>query len=118
MTPLKYLSIIVCEIGNVPPHSVPVVIREIMNDLDYDLIDVLDTDSESDASSEEESNGASEYGDWKVVVGTEEMKGAASEPSPTLSKNETETNKRKAAMAAMAAKMKMEEVTEGDESDY
>jgi len=32
LTPLKYLSIIVCEIGNIPPHSVPVVIREIIND--------------------------------------------------------------------------------------
>ena len=25
---------IVCEVGNIPPHSVPVVIREIMNDND------------------------------------------------------------------------------------
>ena len=75
LTPLKYLSIIVCEIGNVPPHSVPVVIREIMNDLDYEVIDVLDTDSESEAESDEESNGANEYGDWKVTVGTEVLKG-------------------------------------------
>lgn len=30
------MSMIVCEIGNIPPHSVPVVIREIMNDIDGD----------------------------------------------------------------------------------
>ena len=36
LTPLKYLSIIVCEIGNIPPHSVPVVIREIMNDYEVE----------------------------------------------------------------------------------
>ena len=34
LTPEKFLSMIVCEIGNIPPHSVPVVIREIMNDND------------------------------------------------------------------------------------
>ena len=32
LTPSNYLSMIVCEIGNIPPHSVPVVIKEIMMD--------------------------------------------------------------------------------------
>lgn len=32
LTQQKYLGMIVCEIGNIPPHSVPVVIREIMRD--------------------------------------------------------------------------------------
>ena len=32
LTPQKFLSMIVCEIGNIPPHSVPVVIREFMQD--------------------------------------------------------------------------------------
>lgn len=32
LTPQKFLSMIVCEIGNIPPHSVPVVIREFMMD--------------------------------------------------------------------------------------
>jgi hypothetical protein len=45
-----------------------------MNDLDYDNIDVLDSDSVSDDDSEEFSEGTNEYGDWKVVVGAEEMK--------------------------------------------
>ena len=44
LTPQKYMSMIVCEIGNIPPHSVPVVIREIMHDIDEDD-DVLDEDS-------------------------------------------------------------------------
>lgn len=40
---------IVCEIGNIPPHSVPVVIREIMND--------KDEDEEDDKMEEESSDG-------------------------------------------------------------
>jgi len=97
----------VCEIGNVPPHSVPVVIREIMNDLDYDVIDVIDQDTEEEDISDDYSDGGNEYGDWKVVVGTEEMKEAAIEEK-TLSKNDIASRERKAVMAAMAEKMKME----------
>lgn len=48
LTPLKYLSIIVCEIGNIPPHSVPVVIREIVNDYeDDDRQRILEDDESS-----------------------------------------------------------------------
>ena len=43
LTPLKFLSMIVSEIGNIPPHSVPVVIKEI----------VTEGGSENDESSEE-----------------------------------------------------------------
>lgn len=32
LTPQKYLSMIISEIGNIPPHSVPVVIRELMRE--------------------------------------------------------------------------------------
>jgi translation initiation factor eIF-2B subunit delta len=32
LTPQKYLSMIVCEIGNIPPHSVLIVIKELKND--------------------------------------------------------------------------------------
>lgn len=38
---------IVCEVGNIPPHSVPVVIREIMHDIDEDEDDVLGEESSS-----------------------------------------------------------------------
>ena len=34
LTPQKYLSMIVCESGNIPPHSVPVVIRELQHEQD------------------------------------------------------------------------------------
>lgn len=55
LTPQKYLSMIVCEIGNIPPHSVPVVIREIMHDIGDDD-DVLEEESSSgeDENDEEE----------------------------------------------------------------
>jgi len=43
---------IVCEIGNIPPHSVPVVIREIMHD--QEDVRGLD-DSGEDSSSLEDS---------------------------------------------------------------
>ena len=39
-----------------------------MNDLEYDVVDVLDSESESDDESDEISDGTSKYGDWKVVV--------------------------------------------------
>lgn len=38
LTPSNYLSMIVCEIGNIPPHSVPVVIREIMMDTEEEIM--------------------------------------------------------------------------------
>jgi translation initiation factor 2B subunit (eIF-2B alpha/beta/delta family) len=28
LTPCKFLSMVICELGNIPPHSVPVVIKE------------------------------------------------------------------------------------------
>jgi len=46
------------------------------------------------------------------------MKDAEKEEKTNLSKTDKATNERKAHMAAMAAKMKMEDVSEGDESDY
>lgn len=58
LTPQKYMSMIVCEIGNIPPHSVPVVIREIMHEIDEDD-DVL----EEDSSSGEEGGGYDEEDD-------------------------------------------------------
>jgi len=30
---------IVCEIGNIPPHSVPIVIKELKNDQENDILD-------------------------------------------------------------------------------
>ena len=63
LTPQKFLSMIVCEVGNIPPHSVPVVIREIMADND-DLEDDWkrassrrdDSDSDSNLSVDMELN--------------------------------------------------------------
>jgi hypothetical protein len=50
LTPLKYLSMIVCEIGNIPPHSVPVVIREIMDYEDQHSDEELLSDDEDESS--------------------------------------------------------------------
>ena len=50
LTPQKYLSMIVCEIGNIPPHSVPVVIREIMAEQE----DHRGLDSSEESISEDE----------------------------------------------------------------
>ena len=36
LTPHHYLSMIVCEFGNIPPHSVPNVIKEMAKQLDDD----------------------------------------------------------------------------------
>ena len=41
LTPQKYLSMIVCEIGNIPPHSIPVVIREILSNENDEINDDL-----------------------------------------------------------------------------
>jgi hypothetical protein len=57
LTPQKYLSMIVCEIGNIPPHSVPVVIREIMAEQeDNKGFDDSSEESESIESIENSSN--------------------------------------------------------------
>jgi len=72
-----------------------------MNDLDYDNVDVLDSDSSSDHSSEEESNGTNEYGDWKVVVGVEEMNKETAEQNK-VSKAEQAAQTRKKFMLEMA----------------
>jgi len=54
LTPLKYLSIIVCDIGNIPPHSVPVVIREIVTDYeDEDRLQQIEFEESSSESNEE-----------------------------------------------------------------
>lgn len=58
LTSQKYMSMIVCEIGNIPPHSVPVVIREIMND--------KDDDEEDDQIEAETSSGSEEHGEFGV----------------------------------------------------
>ena len=65
LTPQKYLSMIVCEIGNIPPHSVPVVIREIMHD--------IENDEEYDDEIEEESSSEGE-GDPRWPAGDDDMK--------------------------------------------
>lgn len=68
LSPQKYLSMIVCEIGNIPPHSVPVVIREIINDeedtdiLNDDKSDSVGYDDEEDEM-EEQDNEDSESDD-------------------------------------------------------
>ena len=70
LTPQKYLSMIVCEIDNIPPHSVPVVIREIMNEQENDK-DVLE--SESSSSEDELSIGSSEKFDETELVDIKEL---------------------------------------------
>ena len=57
LTPQKYLSMIVCDMGNIPPHSVPVVIQEI---LDYEEGDEDDDALISDDSDDLESSNEGE----------------------------------------------------------
>lgn len=47
LTPHHYLSMVVCEFGNIPPHSVPNVIKE--------MAKLNDDDDEFDESSDEDS---------------------------------------------------------------
>lgn len=49
LTPHHYLSMIVCEFGNIPPHSVPNVIKEMAKQLD-------DEDEFDESSSENSEN--------------------------------------------------------------
>ena len=44
LTPQKFLSMIVCELGNIPPHSVPVVIKEMAKYGEGDDKSNLDSD--------------------------------------------------------------------------
>ena len=53
LTPQKYLNLIVTEIGYIPPHSVPVVIREMRNDYEDENRD--DEDSSDDENSSQSS---------------------------------------------------------------
>jgi hypothetical protein len=87
LTPQKYLSMIVCEIGNIPPHSVPVVIREIM---DYE-----DESSEGELFSDEESSEDEEPFDAEIE--SSEMKEQAiedEEDEPMPIKKESAKQKR------------------------
>ena len=68
LTPLKYLSIIVCEIGAIPPHSIPVVITEIMNEQDNEDDEIFD-DDESSSSEDDESKNIEDTLGWNLVVG-------------------------------------------------
>jgi len=71
LTPQKYLSMIVCEIDNIPPHSVPVVIREIMNEQENEKDDA---ESESSMSEDDDlSAGSSEKLFESVEVRDEEL---------------------------------------------
>ena len=83
LTPLKYLSIIVCEIGAIPPHSVPVVISEIMNELENND-DVLFFDSESSESDDEEDSvrekNIEDTLGWNLVEGHDLNSSAGSDP--------------------------------------
>jgi hypothetical protein len=45
---------IICEIGNIPPHSVPVVIKEFKDDVEKELFDKEDVISEDDETNEYE----------------------------------------------------------------
>ena len=49
-----------CEIGNIPPHSVPVVIREIMDYEDVQSDEELFSDDEDESSEIETDNLSSE----------------------------------------------------------
>ena len=53
LTDQKYISMIICEIGNIPPHSVPVVIKEITN---IDENEAFSSESESSSSEDESEN--------------------------------------------------------------
>lgn len=68
LTPQKFLSMIVCEIGNIPPHSVPVVIREFMMDNEDGLQNQNDN---SDTNSDEEGSA----GELFDTAGIEEKEG-------------------------------------------
>jgi hypothetical protein len=45
---------IICEIGNIPPHSVPVVIKEFKDDVEKELFDKEDIISEDEETNEYE----------------------------------------------------------------
>lgn len=47
---------IVCEVGNIPPHSVPVVIREVIHDYEDDNRDHIFSDSEGEDEDSEYGN--------------------------------------------------------------
>ena len=45
---------IICEIGNIPPHSVPVVIKEFKDDVEKELFDKEDIISDDEETNEYE----------------------------------------------------------------
>ena len=51
LTPQKYLGMIVCEIGNIPSHSVPVVIKELQSEFEQE--EKHEDSSEEDSDNEE-----------------------------------------------------------------
>lgn len=53
LTPQKYLGMIVCEIGNIPSHSVPVVIKEMQSEFEQEQKDE-DSSEEEDQSEKDE----------------------------------------------------------------
>ena len=52
LTPHHYLSMIVCEFGNIPPHSVPNVIKEMAKQLEDEDDSFDESSDESQKSSE------------------------------------------------------------------
>jgi len=91
LTPQKYLSMIVNEIDNIPPHSVPVIIKEISTELE-DEHDILDQDDNSSSlsSSEDESNESESP--FKEQVGEEDE---SEEESVNLISRNRMANRRK-----------------------
>lgn len=92
LTPYQYLSMIVCEVGNIPPHSVPVVIKEITLEFD-DKEHVDDPDS-----------------DFDIVSSEEEMDD--DEASPTALKKQLESSNRMSKRMQQVKGLEMEEVEE------
>lgn len=114
LTLQKYLSIIVCEIGNVPPHSVPIVIREIVNEQENEDEVFADSSSEVTSSDNEEGHSIYDNDAWNIVEGND----GPDMMENKLSAREIATANKRAKMAAqMRESMEMEEVNEDDEED-
>ena len=113
LTPLKYLSIIVCEIGAIPPHSIPVVITEIMNEQDNEDDEIFD-DDESSSSEDDESKNIEDTLGWNLVVGGNDD---LAQREQKQSVKDSVTSAKHKRMAQMAKQMEMEMVNEDDEED-
>ena len=73
LTPQKYLNMITCEIGNIPPHSIPVVIHEIKNDFENEDASDVASSSSSDSNEHDIQEEANEDDEEDFVSGRRDV---------------------------------------------